>query len=92
MTAQDNFSPERSQPVINGPAENFAAVAPNDNADLSNVTRYLYVGGTGDVAIQPYSGGDPVTFKTVPAGTLLPVRTPRVMSTGTTATNIVAMW
>jgi len=33
-----------------------------------------------------------VTFKAVPAGTLLPIRVARIKATLTTATNLVALW
>jgi hypothetical protein len=32
-----------------------------------------------------------VTFKTVPAGAVLPIRITQVMSTGTTASNMLAL-
>jgi hypothetical protein len=66
-----------------------AAVTPSDTADNSFVG--LYVGGAGDVAVKSEaggSGGAAVVFKAVPAGTILPIRTCRVMNTNTTATNI----
>lgn len=50
----------------------------------------LYVGGTGDVAIQPING-DPVTFKAVPVGTTLNVAGRRVLETNTTATLMVGI-
>ena len=37
-------------------------------------------------------GGDEVTFTAVPVGTFVPVQVLRVFATGTTATNIVALW
>lgn len=68
-----------------------AAVTPNDGVDLADFAKELYVSGTGDVAVITV-GGDTVTFTAVPAGTVLPIRVRRVLSTGTTATNIVAMF
>jgi hypothetical protein len=50
----------------------------------------LYVGGTGDIKIDT-PNGDTVTFSAVPVG-IFPVRANRVYSTGTTATNIVALY
>lgn len=60
------------------------AITPNDGADLAAETRALYVGSAGDVALILVSG-DAITFASVPAGTLLPVRAMRVKATGTTA-------
>lgn len=76
------------------PAGSGAAVTPNDSADLGYLARALYVGGAGNIQMDIY---DPVTrkrtsvnFANVPAGTILPWKTPKVYATGTTATNIVS--
>jgi hypothetical protein len=72
------------------PATRAEAVSKSDTADLTCVSRGIYVGGTGDVAAVMMSG-DVVTFVAVPAGTLLPIRCRRINSTNTTATNMVAI-
>jgi hypothetical protein len=76
-----------------------AAVTKDDANDLATApTRGLYVGGTGNVAVimaaDNTSGGagTAVTFSGVAAGTVLPIRVRRVMSTNTTATGIVALY
>jgi hypothetical protein len=51
----------------------------------------LYVGGAGDLRVIT-SGGDDVTFYGVEAGSFLPVSVLKVWATGTTATNILALW
>lgn len=51
----------------------------------------LYVGGAGDLTVITM-GGDQVTFTAAPAGAFLPIQVTRVLSTGTTATNILALW
>ena len=71
-------------------AARFAALTPNDAADHEE-TRALYVGAAGDLVATNDDGGD-VTFKAVPAGTVLPIRTRRVKATGTTAGAIVALY
>jgi hypothetical protein len=74
-----------------------AAVTPSDTVNIPAVTGgtnngcVLYVGGDGDLKVTTI-GGDDVTFVGVLAGTFLPVHVLRVWSTGTTATNIVALW
>lgn len=70
-------------------ATNALAVTPSDSADLTYVSRGLYVGGQGDVSVVT-RGGQTVTF--VGAVGLLPVRVSRVRATGTTATDIVTLW
>lgn len=72
------------------PASRAAAITPNDSALVG--ARALYIGTAGDIAIAPHRDLDPVIFKNVPAGTILPVHAARVALTGTTASNIVALF
>lgn len=60
-------------------------------ASGNNNGATLYVGGAGDLAVITM-GGDQVTFTAAPAGAFLPIQVTRVLSTGTTATNILALW
>jgi len=73
------------QPII---ATSVAAVTPHDTNP--NVYNALWVGGTGNVAVE-CANGSTATFTAVPAGVVLPVATARVLATGTTATLIVGM-
>lgn len=73
------------------PATSAAAVTPHDTNELSNVTTRVFVGGAGNLKVTMMDGTD-VTFTGVTAGSVLPIRVRRVYSTGTTATNIAAMW
>lgn len=68
-------------------ATSSGTVAASDSTVLQ--FRALYVGGAGDVAVKHVEGGSAVTYPSVPAGTILPVTGVRVMSTNTTATNMV---
>lgn len=52
----------------------------------------VYVGGTGAVAVICAEDSSAVTFAGVPAGTMLPVLVTRVLATGTTATNMLAIY
>lgn len=56
----------------------------------SGALKGLFIGGAGNVKVRMADGVD-VTFTGVAAGTLLPIQVVRVWSTGTTATNIVAL-
>lgn len=74
------------------PAWSAAAVTPSDGADLPTApTRALYIGGVGDVKVN-MADGVAVTYPAVPVGSILPIACTRVFATGTTATNIVAMY
>jgi hypothetical protein len=77
---------------LNEPAVNAAAITPSDTTDLTQFTRFLYVGGTGDVTVNMAGTGATILFKAIPVGTVLPIRVSRVLATGTTATNLVALW
>lgn len=70
------------------------AVTPADGVDLIDITRYVYVGVTGDLTVimQDDATKTPVLFKAVPAGTLLPIAVGMIQATGTTATSIVALF
>lgn len=78
------------QSSLTGPAAEGAAITPNDQAPLTQPTRALYVGAAGDVRVT-LLGGDTVTFKSVPAGSVLPLRVSAVLATGTTAGDIVGL-
>jgi len=72
-------------------AINAAVITKSDTANLPASARRIWVGGLGDVKVDTI-GGDTVTFTAVPAGTVLPVQVRKVYSTGTTATNMVALY
>lgn len=76
---------------LSAPAARAAAVTPSDTNPLSADTRALFVGGAGDIALVT-SGGDSVTFTGVLAGSILSVRAHQIKATGTTASNIIALW
>jgi hypothetical protein len=74
----------------------FSAVTKSDTAVLTYNNhaaraKAIFVGGAGDLVIKNDLDTS-VTFQNLAAGTLLPVSTTRVMSTGTSATNIIALF
>lgn len=64
----------------------WEANTPSDTAFVDYMG--FYVGVTGDVNVQSVAGTS-VLFKAVPAGAVIPGRFIRIMSTSTTATNIL---
>ena len=74
-------------------AHDAVLVTPSDSDDLPGglAKAGLYIGGAGNVRVTMASGAD-VTFSGVPAGTVLRVAVRRVWATGTTATDIVALY
>ncbi|MGB3178987.1 MAG: hypothetical protein WBC68_02820 [Albidovulum sp.] len=76
---------------LTAPARDAASVLPDDVLDLAVLPRAVYIGQTGDVTVR-LAGGQTVLFANAQAGTLLPIRAKGINATGTTATNIVALW
>lgn len=74
-----------------GPARKLVAVTPGDATVLPDDVRGLYIGGGGNIAIRAADDTTAVTLTGVLAGTFLPIAAVRVLSTGTTATSIVAL-
>lgn len=77
--------------TMTDPAGRLAAVTPSDSTVLSGV-RALWIGGAGNVAIRAGGMTAAVTLVGATAGQIIPIRANVVMSTNTTATNIVAMY
>lgn len=67
------------------------AVTASDSTVLP-VTRGVWVGGAGNLAVVFADGGSAVTLPGVQAGTMLSIAVTKVMSTNTTATSIVALY
>ena len=89
MPATDLFTQFTSG--LQGPAEAGAAISPNDTQDLPYLTRAIYVGGDGDIRLTLQDGSE-ITFSAAVAGTVLPLRASRIWQSGTSATNLVALW
>ncbi|MBW9063152.1 hypothetical protein JNB71_07465 [Rhizobium herbae] len=84
----DRFSSYILSPT--SPATHGFIVTPSDTIDLPEMTRAIYVGSGGVLAVRLLSG-QTVTFAGVSAGSILPLRADRVLATGTTAGSIVGL-
>jgi hypothetical protein len=73
-----------------GTSNKSFAITPGDTsaANYANRARFIYVGGTGDVALVNLDGSV-TTYKAVPVGAYLWCASLRVNATGTTATFLV---
>ena len=89
MTALDDYA--QLATALNSPYRHAAAVTPSDTVDLIDVSRALFVGGTGNLAVIT-EGVETVALTGIAAGTELRLCVSRVKATGTTATNITALW
>ena len=73
---------------------NIFSGATNSYIIYSNVNKggcVLYIGSGGNLTVLT-AGGQTVLFSNVLGGTFLPVQVLKVFSTGTTASNFVALW
>jgi hypothetical protein len=70
-------------------AHGAVAVTPSDSTTIP-VTRSLYIGVAGDLAVV-MADGQSVTFNEVAAG-IFPIQVTKVMATNTLATDIVALY
>lgn len=68
-----------------------AQVVTLSDTNVLPATRGLYVGGSGNIVVTMANGVD-ATFTGVTAGVILPISVTKVKATGTTATNIVAVY
>jgi hypothetical protein len=76
----------------NGPARQAVAITPDDDTDLDDPTRGLYVGAAGDVAVILADDSAAVTFTALAAGIVHPLAVKRVRATGTTAEDIIGVY
>ncbi len=91
MATPPTFGPNTFFQELSQPSGHQVAVTPDNNTNLEAITRAIYIGGAGNLAY--YSAvGDEITLTGVLAGTLLPFRVYRILSSGTTATQIVAVF
>lgn len=76
---------------LDNPPRNAVSVTKSDTNDLAYTSRGVYIGTTGNLAVI-MDGGQSVVFKNLAAGMMHPMRVTRVLSTGTTAVDILAVW
>ncbi len=81
----DNWDMEKA-----GPATKAAVVTPLDSSDLTDKSRAIFIGGSGNLKVEMF-GGDIVTFVGMLAGQIYPIAVTKVFSGSTTATNIMAL-
>lgn len=67
-------------------------VTPSDSTVLPDGVRYVWVGGAGNLAVIMAGDTTAVTLTGVPVGSWLRIQVSKIMSTNTTATNIVALY
>lgn len=91
MSSAPNPSLGTLQPTLESPIRGAAAVTPHDTNPLATPARALWI-GTGDNVRVTHLDGTTAVYSNVPSGFLLPVSATHVVSTSTTATNILALY
>src|SRR4030095_15904336 len=69
----------------------WTQITPSNAVDLGEVTDGILVGGAGDSAAVMQNGAV-VTLKNMPGGAWVPIAARRINATGTTATDLVALY
>lgn len=69
----------------------YSAVAIVNDAVIV-ACRAIYVGVAGDISVNLATTGTAVIFKNALAGSIIPIRAIKVNATGTTATNLIALY
>lgn len=90
-TGTDSFA-THSNYGLEAPAYHATAVTPHNTNELAHYSRALYIGTGGDISVVAVGDDTAVTFANIPDGSTLPLRVKIVKSTGTDATDIVALW
>ena len=76
---------------LTSPARDCFAISGDDNADLPQATKAIYVGEGGDIVLRAVGSQTDVTLTNVPSGAILPIRLRAMRVTGTSASNIIGL-
>ena len=90
MPATDRFSGFSAG--ADAPASHAVAITPNNSTDLTEATRGVYVGASGNLKVDMLGGETAIIFVGLAAGLIHPLRVTRVYATGTTATDIIGVF
>ena len=88
MTAVDLF--KKNKKTYDSSSSILFTITPHDINELTYITRAIYVGVPGNVAVQDINGND-VTFSNAPSGLQIPIRLRKIYATGTTAGALIGL-
>lgn len=91
MTAIPTASPP-NPPYAPGPCVHGFAITPSDTTVFTTATRYLWIGGAGNIEVLLTGDSTAVLIQNIAAGTLLEFSATMVKATGTTASAIVGLY
>lgn len=78
--------------ALDSPPTKAFAITPSDTDELTYVVRGIYVGGAGNLKVMFRDDTVAVTFVGLTAGSTVAGRIKQVLSTGTTATNLIGAY
>lgn len=78
-------------PGMNGPYRGGFPIVPSDVTPVPILPRRIWVGSGGDLSVAMRSG-DIITLKNIPPGTPMDLIVTHVLSTNTTASNLVGLY
>lgn len=84
MAAEDDFNEYKAS--LSSPAEDVDIITPDDDNDLTNVSRAILCAEAGTIEVVTLKGNTRTI--TVTAGQMLPLRVVRIRAANTTVTNI----
>ena len=90
MTTITHSDSQSAYKMVSDFPSNCATITKSDT-NTHEPPVIVYVGVGGDVAIVPPMSTTAVTFKNVPSGGVVPCKASKIMSTNTTATDMVAV-
>lgn len=77
--------------IFTAVGKNYVIYIASPQSTIGNQGCVLYIGGSGNVTMTT-NGNDVVTLVGLNTGQFVPVQCVKVFATGTTATNIIALW
>ena len=77
--------------IFTATAKSYIIYVNSSQQTIGNQGCVLYIGGPGNITVTT-NGTDIVTFVGLNAGQFVPVQVSKIFATGTTATNIIALW
>lgn len=87
------YDQNRDTRTGDAPGRMAVAITPSDGSDLAKYAKSLFVGGAGDIVGVPIDSPDEstITLKSHPVG-YCPIGFRKILSTGTTANNIIGIY
>jgi len=77
---------------VSAPATRAVAVVPHDSIALVDIPKALFIGTGGTIVLRGVGGGADTIWRNLASGSVLPVRAQFVRATGTTATDLLALY